>query len=37
MFGIGCLIATVTSECVIESIVSDVGLGISIYTCAKMK
>ena len=37
MFGIGCLIATVTSECVIESVVSGVGLGISIYTCAKKK
>lgn len=34
---IGCLISTVTSECIIESVVSGVGLGISIYTCAKEK
>ena len=34
---IGCLISAVTSECVIESVVSGVGLGISIYTFAKKK
>ena len=34
---IGCLVSAVTSECVIESVVSGVGLGISIYTCAKKR
>lgn len=34
---IGFLVSTLSSEVIIESIVSGVGLGISIYTCAKEK